>query len=60
MCQLAVSELFRTDSVLPSRDVAELVASRAVALGYTLVSLVPYGRRGRWRLMLAYPEEVAA
>lgn len=60
MCKLAVSELFRTDSVLPSRDVAELVASRAVALGYTLVSLVPYGWRGRWRLLLAYPTEVAA
>lgn len=60
VCQLAVSQLFRTDSVLPSRDVAELVASRAMALGYRLVSLVPYGRRGKWRLMLAYPVEVSA
>ena len=56
MCKLTLSELFPLVSRHRDRGAALMLRDLAVAKGYRFVSLTPYGVRGKWRLVLAYPD----
>lgn len=56
MCELRPGERYPLVSRHASRGLAEMLWARAEAVGYRLVSLTPYGMRGKWRLILAYPD----
>ena len=56
MCALTLSELIPVVQVHKCKVYADMAWAQAEALGYRLVSLQPWGRRGKWRLVLDYPD----